>query len=132
MFDGYIKKVRLPFDKLFQLFFQRCILGRIVGKVVFCYKSLLWVRWKPDGEVDIDSGQAEILPIHSVVVRVSWIWSSEAHRFMCCRSLLVRASTSGGKKVPSMISSDVWDEAPKSIHLEKGGTVGNVPCAWPK
>ena len=106
--------------------------GESGGRSCFAMRALWWVRWKPDGEVDVDSGQAEILPIHSVVVRVSWIWSSEARCFMCCRSSLVRSSTSGGKKVPSRISSDVWDEAPQLIHSEKGGTVGNMPCACPK
>ena len=96
------------------------------GRSCVAKRSLLWVRWKPDDEVDVDSGQAKIFLNHSMLIMVFWIWSSEPHHFMCRRSSLVRASTSGGKKVPTRISSNVCDEAPQSIHSEKGGTVGNV------
>ena len=63
-------------------------------------RILLCVTWKPDGDVDVASGQFLILFIQSVVVIMLGIVSSVVHFFMCLMSACSKWVCSGASNVP--------------------------------
>ena len=103
--------------------------GLFLSRLCGATRILLCVRWKPDGDVDVASGQFLILFVQLVLMIMLEIVSSVVCFFMCLVSACSKWVHSGASNAPLSIRSAVCVDAPQSIHSEKGGIVGNLPCA---
>jgi hypothetical protein len=88
----------------------------------------------PLGLVMVLSRQTYIFPTHSSIVIADETELSAVDTLNWCRKWVEVSSKASSAKgrVPSKMSSASGVEAVQSTALLNGGTVGNVPWAWPK
>ena len=111
--------------------------GSVLSRACGSMRVLLCVKWNPDGDVEVVSGQLFILLIHSVVVMLLGIASNSVlfhmwHSSARCGFLVIKFTFQ--YQVSCMGGCASLDQFRKNGGGGGGGGggVGNVLWAWPK